>query len=67
MESLNTEQMRFTEVGQLPIVKTYADRIKLVETIDGRVNTQIELSPGITVLGMVPDNLSGRTRPYRFM
>jgi hypothetical protein len=42
-------------------------RIKLVETIDGMVNTQMELSPGITLLGMVLDTLSGRTLLYRLM
>ncbi|MBU4054804.1 MAG: DUF4277 domain-containing protein [Proteobacteria bacterium] len=59
--------MTFTEVGHLPVVKEYAKRIKLVETIDGMVDTQMELSPGIPVLGMVLDTLSGRTPLYRLM
>lgn len=67
MEKLNTARMRFTEVGHLPIVKEYAKRIKMVETIDGIVDTQMELSPGIAVLGMVLDTLSGRTPLYRLM
>ena len=32
MEKLNSEQMTFTDVRHLPIVKQYAKRINLVET-----------------------------------
>jgi hypothetical protein len=39
MEKLNTAPMMFTEVGELPIVKEYAKRIKWVETIDGMVDS----------------------------
>ena len=65
MEILNTDQMTFTEVGHLPIVKEYAKRIKLVETINQIVDSQMELSPGMAVLAMVLDTLSGRTPLYR--
>jgi len=34
MEKLNTEQMTFTDARHLPIVKQYAKRINLVETIN---------------------------------
>lgn len=65
MEKINTEQMTFTEVRHLPIVKEYAKRLNLVETIDQMANSQMELSPGIAVLAMVLDTLSGRTPLYR--
>lgn len=65
MEQLNTDQMTFTDVRHLPIIKAYAKKIGLIETIDRMVDTQMELSPGIAVLGMVLDTLSGRTPLYR--
>jgi len=65
MEKLNTDQMTFTEVRHLPIVKQYAKRLNLVETINRLVDTQMELSPGIAILAMVLDTLSGRSPLYR--
>jgi len=65
MEKLNTEQMTFTDARHLPIVKQYAKRINLVETINHLVDSQMDLSPGMAVLAMVLDTLSGRTPLYR--
>lgn len=65
MEQLSTEQMIITDVRHLPIVKAYANKIGLVSTIDRMVDTQMELSPGMMILGMVLDTLSGRTPLYR--
>lgn len=65
MEKLNTEQMTFTDVRHLPIVKQYAKRINLVETINRSVDSQMDLSPGMAILAMVLDTLSGRTPLYR--
>jgi len=65
MQPLNTEQMVITDARHMPIVKAYAEKIGLVETIDQMVDTQMELSPGIMVLAMVLDTLSGRTPLYR--
>lgn len=65
MPSINTEQMVITDVKHMPIVKAYAKKIGLVETINRMVDTQMELSPGYAVLGMVLDTLSGRTPLYR--
>jgi transposase len=62
---LNTEQMIITDARHMPIVKAYAKKIGLVETIDRLVDTQMELSPGMAELGMVLDTLSGRTPLYR--
>jgi transposase len=57
--------MIITDVKHMPIIKAYAQKIGLVETIDRMVDTQMELSPGYAVLGMVLDTLSGRTPLYR--
>ena len=65
MDTLNTEQMTFTNAMHLPIVKQYAKRINLVETINQLVDSQMELSPGMAILAMVLDTLSGRTPLYR--
>jgi transposase len=59
------ENLTFSEVGHLPIVKDFAKKIRLVETLDAMVDSQMEISPGITVLAMVLDTLSGRTPLYR--
>jgi len=65
MEIPNTEEWNFTDVNILPIVKSYAKRINLVETINGMVESQMDLSPGDAIWGMVVDTLSGRTPLYR--
>lgn len=59
MKNTNTDQMTFTEARHLPIVKQYAKRLHLVETIDRIVDSKMELSPGLAVLAMVLDTLSG--------
>jgi transposase len=65
MQLLNTEKMIFTDAKHMPIVKAYAEKIGLVQTIDRMVGTQMELNPGLAVLAMVLDTLSGRTPLYR--
>ena len=65
MQPLNTEHMIITDARHMPIVKAYAKKIGLVDTIDRLVDTQMELSPGMAVFGMVLDTLSGRTPLYR--
>lgn len=65
MQPLNTEQMIITDARHMPIVKAYVRKIGLVETIDQMVDSQMELSPGIMILAMVLDTLSGRTPLYR--
>ena len=65
MQPLNTEQMIITDARHMPIIKAYAKKIGLAETIDRLVDTQMELSPGMAVFAMVLDTLSGRTPLYR--
>lgn len=65
MESLLPEGLSYSDVKYLPIIKHFAKKINLVGTIDTMVKSQMELSPGIAVLAMVLDTLSGRTPLYR--
>ena len=65
MKQLIPENLTFTDVGHLPIVKEFAKRINLVDTINTMVDSQMQLPPGQTVLAMVLDTLSGRTPLYR--
>jgi transposase len=53
------------QVQHLPIVKAYADKIGLVETINELVPTEMAIDPGTIVLGMLLDTLSGRSPLYR--
>lgn len=65
MKQINTDQMTITDIKHMPIIKHFARQIGLVETIDQLVDTQMLLSPGMAVLAMVLDTLSGRTPLYR--
>lgn len=65
MNQINTEQLTITDVRHFPIVKHYAKRLRLVETINEMVPSEMELTPGMTVLAMVLDTLSGRSPLYR--
>lgn len=65
MIDLDTDALTITDVGHLPIVKHFAKKIQLVETIDTMVQNQMQVSAGMTVLAMVLDTLSGRNPLYR--
>lgn len=65
MEVNDFSNLTITDVQFLPIVKEYARRINLVDTINHLVDTEMALQPGPVVLGMVLDTLSGRSPLYR--
>ena len=52
-------------VGHLPIVKSYAVKIGLVDIINELIPSKMDIDPGTIFLGMVMDTLSGRTPLYR--
>src|SRR5215470_16630388 len=52
-------------VQHLPLVKAYAAKIGLVETIKQLVPTAMAIDPGTMVLGLMLDTLSGRRPLYR--
>lgn len=51
-------------VNHLPIVAHYARRLGLVEIVNRLVPVEMEVEPGVIVLGMVLDTLSGRSPLY---
>ena len=65
MKQLIPDNLTYTDVGHLPIVKQFAKQINLIDTINTMVNSQMQLQPGQAVLAMVLDTLSGRTPLYR--
>jgi transposase len=65
MQVKDFSNLTITDVQFLPIVKEYARRINLVDTINHMVDTEMDLQPGPIVLGMVMDTLSGRSPLYR--
>jgi transposase len=52
-------------VGHLPIIKSYAVQIGLVDIINELVPSQMDVDPGTIFLGLIMDTLSGRTPLYR--
>ena len=65
MALLETNDLTITDVRHLPIIKQFAKQLDLIDTVDNIVDTQMELSPGVIVLAMVLDSLSGRSPLYR--
>jgi len=59
------EKVEAYRVDHLPIVRDYAEKISLVEVINRHVPSEMDLKPGVVVLGMVLDTLSGRSPLYR--
>jgi transposase len=51
--------------GHLPAAAAFCRRLGLVEMINDRVHTEMQLSPGLVVQAMVLDALSGRSPLYR--
>ncbi len=52
---LDTKEIEFYDVYHLPIIKAYADKIDLVNTINCLVPTKMEIDPGTLSLAMVLD------------
>jgi transposase len=58
-------EIEASQVQHLPIVRAYADKMGLVEVVNQRVATEMEVDPGTIVLGLVLDTVSGRSPLYR--
>jgi transposase len=52
------------QVNHLPIVAHFARRLGLVQIVNRLVPTQMAVEPGVIVLGLVLDTLSGRSPLY---
>jgi hypothetical protein len=55
------------QVDHLLIVKSFADDLDLVETVNRLAPTQMGVKPGTIVLGLILDTLSGRSPLYRLV
>lgn len=64
-KAIKQEKIAAHVVGHLPIVKSYAAKIGLVDIINELVPSKMDVDPGTIFLGMVMDTLSGRTPLYR--
>lgn len=62
--TIDEQTISAAKVDHLPIVKHYAQRLGLVEIVNRLVPTKVEVRPGVIVLGMVLDTLSGRSPLY---
>lgn len=63
-EANRVEGISAAEVNHLPIIASYARRLGLVEIINRLVPVEMDVEPGVIVLGMVLDTLSGRSPLY---
>lgn len=59
------DKMQITRADHLPVIAAFCRRIDLVETINHIVPTEMEVSVGIIIQGMILDTLSGRSPLYR--
>lgn len=61
----NQNEVAVHAVRHLPIIREYAAKTGLVETINQLIPSQMDVEPGIIFLGLILDTLSGRTPLYR--
>jgi hypothetical protein len=57
----NRQAITAAQVDHLPIIASYARRLGLVGIVNRLVPVEMDVEPGIIVLGMVLDTLSGRS------
>lgn len=58
-------QIQITRADHLPVVAAFCRRIRMIEVIDRVVPTEMKVSVGTILQGMVLDTLSGRSPLYR--
>ncbi len=58
-------RMQVTRADHLPVIAAYCRRVNLIDIIDRVVPTEMEVSVGTIIQGMVLDTLSGRSPIYR--
>jgi transposase len=59
-----SQVVKVAQVDHLPIVAHYARRLGLVEIVNRLVPVEMDVEPGLIVLGLVLDTLSGRSPLY---
>jgi transposase len=60
-----SEEIEVFAIKHLPIVKTYVEKLGLVEVLNDLVTGEMEVEPGVLFLAMLLDTLSGRSPLYR--
>jgi len=59
------EQIQVTRADHLPVIAAFCRRVNLIEIINRVVPTEMDVSVGTIIQGMVLDTLSGRSPLYR--
>lgn len=59
------DQMQISRADHLPVIAAFCRRIGIIEMINRIVPTEMEVSVGIIIQGMILDTLSGRSPLYR--
>lgn len=62
--SIHAQAVHIAQVNHLPIVADFARRLGLVDIVNRLVPVQMQVEPGLIVLAMVLDTLSGRSSLY---
>jgi transposase len=60
-----SEAIEVFAVKHLPIVKTYVEKLGMVEVLNALVASEMDVAPGVLFLAMLLDTLSGRSPLYR--
>jgi len=63
--SQQVKQLEIYRVDYRPIIRAYIQRLGLVEVINSLIPTEMEVTPGLIVAGMIQDTFSGRSPLYR--
>ncbi len=61
------DQMQITRADHLPVIAAFCERIGLIEVIDHVVPTEMDVSVGTIIQGLILDTLSGRSPLYRLV
>ena len=59
------EELKVKGVNHLPIIRAYAEKLRLAQIVNERVPSEMNIPPGVVILALVLDTLSGRTPLYR--
>lgn len=67
MSELDTilEKIQMSRADHLPVIAAFCRRIGLIDTINRIVPTEMDVSVGVILQGMILDTLSGRSPLYR--
>jgi transposase len=58
-------KLNIKRVDHLPIIKSFCNKLDLINVVNSLVTSEMEIKPGVVVQAMVMDTLSGRSPLYR--